>query len=154
MARARAEGLRVTIHAGETADARAPANVREAVRELGAERVGHGVMAVKDAALLRELAERGTVLEVCPQSNVLTGLVPNLKAHPLPTLLAAGVRCCLNTDDPGLFGLTLLDEYTRALDAGLVTLSDLERMNTWAAQACFLPKEEKLKYWPRAQDLA
>jgi len=146
--RARAAGLHITVHAGETAQPRAPWNVREAVTLLGAERIGHGVMSVKDASLLRELAQRGTLLEVCPQSNVLIGLVPDTKSHPLPQLLAAGVKCSLNTDDPGIFGHSLLEEYSRALEAGLVTLADLERMNAWAARACFLPPQVKRKHWP------
>jgi adenosine deaminase len=152
--RARASGLRITVHAGETALPKAPANVREAVTLLGAERIGHGVMAVKDASLLRELAQRGTLLEVCPQSNVLIGLVPDTKSHPLSQLLAAGVKCCLNTDDPGIFGHSLVEEYARALDAGLVTLADLSRMNSWAARGSFLPLAVKRKHWPSVSDLS
>jgi len=123
-------------------------NVREAITLLGASRVGHGVMSIRDASVISDLRERGTLLEVCPVSNYCTGLVDSLESHPLKLLLAAGVRCCLSTDDPGLFGHSLCEEYQRALDAGLVTLEQLSQMNEWAAQGCFLPKNLKKKYWP------
>lgn len=104
------EGLHLTVHAGETGG---PESVRRAV-ELGAERIGHGVTAIQDPSLLRLLRERGIALEVCLSSNVATGAVSGLPAHPLPAFLRAGVPVTLNTDDPGLFGTTLSAEYELA----------------------------------------
>jgi adenosine deaminase len=110
---ARAAGLLSVPHAGEIAG---PESVREALEVLGADRVMHGVRCVEDPALVEELAARGTTLDVCPTSNALLG-VYDLASNPLPTLLDAGVRCSLNTDDSLLFDTDLLREYERARTA-------------------------------------
>ncbi|MCW2930893.1 MAG: add [Actinomycetia bacterium] len=93
-ARARAAGLHSVPHAGESTG---PGEIWAAVDELGAERVGHGIAAAGDPRLLERLRERQITLEICPSSNVATGVVPALGAHPLPRLLAAGVRVVLGT---------------------------------------------------------
>lgn len=105
---ARAAGLLSAPHAGELAG---PESVEGALLALGADRVQHGVRAIERPELLRELAERGTCLDVCPTSNAALGVYPRAAEHPLPDLLAAGVRCSLNADDPLLFGCGLLEEY-------------------------------------------
>jgi adenosine deaminase len=104
-------GLICAPHAGEFAG---PASVRAAIEVLHARRVLHGVRAVEDPDLLREVAERGVCFDVCLTSNVKLGVVPTLEQHPLPALLAAGVPCSLGADDPLLFGASLLDEYGHA----------------------------------------
>ncbi|MFB9430824.1 adenosine deaminase family protein [Streptoalloteichus tenebrarius] len=106
--RARAAGLRSLPHAGETTG---PEPVWSALRERGAERIGHGITAVDDPRLLEHLAERGIALEVCPPSNVRTRAVRSLAEHPLPRLLAAGVPVTLATDDPGMSDTDLNHEY-------------------------------------------
>lgn len=108
---AREAGLVAAPHAGEL---RGPDSVREALDLLGALRIQHGVRAVEDPELVRRLADEGTVLDVCPSSNVALWVVPEMGAHPLPALLDAGVRCSLNGDDPLLFGPGLLEEYETA----------------------------------------
>ena len=138
--RARAKGLGVTIHAGEWAGAE---SVRDALDVFTPDRLGHGVRAVEDPALVRELARRGVVLEVCPSSNVHSGVVPALAAHPLPALLRAGVRCTLNTDDPGLCGVTLSEEFARVRAALPVADDDLRRMTVTAAESAFLPAAQR-----------
>ncbi len=110
-ARARDGGLGSVPHAGE---AGGPASVWGALDVLGADRIRHGVRAVEDSGLVRELARRGIVLDVCPTSNVRTGVVPSLAEHPLPELLRAGVRCTVNTDDPAMFGSDLGSEHAAA----------------------------------------
>ncbi|MGW1023648.1 adenosine deaminase [Streptomyces sp. NPDC002577] len=108
---ARAGGLIAAPHAGELAG---PASVLGALDALGAQRIQHGVRAVEDPGLLARLAAEGIVLDVCPTSNTRLGVVESLTAHPLPDLLAAGVRCTIAADDSLLFGPGLLDEYETA----------------------------------------
>ena len=105
---ARSARLMATPHAGELDGYQ---SVVGALDSLGADRVQHGIRAVEDSELLRRIADQGTCLDVCPTSNVMLGIVPTLPAHPLPGLLAAGVRCSVNADDPLLFGVGILDEY-------------------------------------------
>ncbi|MBC8068698.1 MAG: adenosine deaminase, partial [Deltaproteobacteria bacterium] len=107
-ARARAEGLHSLPHAGELLG---PPSIRAAIDQLGAHRIGHGVRCVEDPALVDDLVRRGLPLEVCPSSNVALAVVPSLREHPLPVLLAAGVELSIATDDPALFGRELVDEY-------------------------------------------
>jgi aminodeoxyfutalosine deaminase len=112
----RSEGLGSVPHAGEHAG---PASVRGALEALGADRLRHGIRAVEDASLVDELAARGTVLDVCPISNLRTGVVRSLAEHPLPKLVAAGVRCSISTDDPAMFDTDLTRDYEAARSLGL-----------------------------------
>jgi len=113
---ARSEGLASVPHAGEHAG---PSSIRGALEALGARRIRHGIRAVEDEELLRELAERQVVLDVCPISNIRTHAVPSLDAHPLPQLVEAGVICTVSTDDPAMFGTDLSTEYAAAVSLGL-----------------------------------
>ena len=113
---ARSLGLGSVPHAGEVAG---PASVRGALEALGADRLRHGIRAVEDAGLVRELAGRGTVLDVCPLSNLRTGAVASLAEHPLPQLVAAGVLCSISTDDPAMFDTDLTRDYEAAESLGL-----------------------------------
>lgn len=97
-------GLNITIHAGE---ATGPENVWEAVELLGAKRIGHGLHSIEDPQLMKSLAERQICLEVCPSSNWITQSTKRLEDHPLPQMIAAGVPVSINTDDPGIFAVTL-----------------------------------------------
>jgi adenosine deaminase len=105
---AREGGLHGVVHAGEAAGAE---SVRAAVEVLGAERIGHGVRAMEDPAVVALLADRRIPLEICPTSNRLTGAAPADAVHPLGALDAAGCIVTIDADDPALFGTTLLDEY-------------------------------------------
>jgi adenosine deaminase len=118
-AQARAEGLHSVPHAGESTG---PQTVWEAVRELGAERIGHGIAAARDPQLLSYLADHAIALEVSPTSNVCTQCVPELAEHPLSQLVAAGVPVSINSDDPPMFSTTLNHEY--AVAARLLGLDD------------------------------
>jgi aminodeoxyfutalosine deaminase len=113
---ARSLGLASVPHAGEAAGA---PSVRGALEELGADRIRHGIRSVEDSGLVAELAGRGTVLDVCPLSNLRTGVVRSLEEHPLPQLVAAGVRCSISTDDPAMFDTDLTRDYEAAATLGV-----------------------------------
>ncbi len=110
--RARAAGLRLAAHAGENGPG---SNVREAVLEAGVERIVHGIRADDDTLAL--LADRGIPVDVCPRSNA--GLAADVRPHPLPRMLRAGVRCALGTDDPGVLPCDLATERETARALGL-----------------------------------
>ena len=114
---ARDGGLGVVPHAGEAAGAE---SVRE-ILALDPDRIRHGVRSIEDPSVLAEIVERGLVLDVCPTSNVRTGVVPSLAEHPLPKLRAAGVPCTVNTDDPAMFGTNLSREHEAAAELGLTS---------------------------------
>jgi adenosine deaminase/aminodeoxyfutalosine deaminase len=107
---AREAGLHLTAHAGESMG---PESVWAAL-ELGAERIGHGIASVRDEALMRHLREHDIPLEICPTSNLVTGVVAALEEHPLRRLFDAGVPIVLNSDDPAMFRCSLVDEYRLA----------------------------------------
>jgi aminodeoxyfutalosine deaminase len=112
---ARAGGVGSVPHAGETAG---PASIRGALDALGADRIRHGVRAVEDQELLAELADRGIVCDVCVLSNVCLSVTPSVTEHPLPQMLAAGVLCTVNTDDPTFFACDLDAEHAAARSLG------------------------------------
>jgi aminodeoxyfutalosine deaminase len=109
-------GLASVPHAGEVVGAE---SVRGALDALAADRIRHGIRALEDSGLVRELADRRVVLDVCPISNLRTGAVRSLDEHPLPQLLAAGVRCSISTDDPQMFDTDLTRDYEAAHSLGL-----------------------------------
>jgi aminodeoxyfutalosine deaminase len=112
---AREGGVAAVPHAGETAG---PESIRAALEALGAARIRHGVRAVEDPELLAELAERQVVCDVCVISNVRLGVVASVESHPLPVMLAAGVPCTVNTDDPTFFSCDLESEHAAARSLG------------------------------------
>jgi adenosine deaminase len=144
-AEARRRGLRLVAHAGETAGA---ASVRGAVEALGAERIGHGVRAAEDPAVVALLRARGVPLEVCPTSNYRLKVVPEGARHPIRALVDAGVTCTVNSDDPPMFGTTLVDEYRLLARQGFAW-EELWAMNRNALEAAFLGDAERAGYRAR-----
>ncbi|RMD91221.1 MAG: adenosine deaminase [Alphaproteobacteria bacterium] len=131
---AREAGLRLTAHAGEW---EGPDSVRAALDDLRVERIGHGVRAIEDAALVERLARDGVVLEVCPGSNVALGLYPRLEDHPIARLREAGVKVTVSTDDPPFFHTTMTREYEGLAHAFGWGAEELAAINHVAAQAAF-----------------
>ena len=138
---ARAAGLHVVAHAGETTG---PETIWSSLRDLAAERIGHGVRAVDDPALVAHLAATGVPLELCPTSNLRTGVVPDAARHPFRRLDEAGAVVTVNSDDPALFGASLTDEYRLLVGAFGYGADGLERISLNAVRSSFLPEPEKL----------
>jgi adenosine deaminase/aminodeoxyfutalosine deaminase len=137
---AAAHGLRLTVHAGETAG---PESIWAALRELKADRIGHGLRAIDDPDLVRYLADKQIPVEVCITSNVMTGCCTALEQHPIRKLFDAGVLVTLNTDDPDMFRTTLLKEYQVAQEVFGFTDPELRQLARNSFRASFLPKEKK-----------
>ncbi len=135
-ARAAALGLPAVPHAGETEGAD---SVRQAVELLGGVRIGHGVRCLEDPAVVELLLARGIMLEVCPTSNDLLQVVERIEDHPLPDLLDAGLRVCLNTDDPGWFATDLTTELRLATEHLGVGREQHRAMQLDAVAASFMP---------------
>ncbi|MEU7006749.1 adenosine deaminase [Streptomyces sp. NPDC046332] len=140
--RAIAAGLRSVPHAGETTG---PETIWDALKELGAERIGHGTSAVQDPELLAYLAEHRIALEVCPTSNIATRAVADLDQHPIKEMVAAGVLVTINSDDPPMFGSDLNNEY--AVAARLLDLDErgLAALAKNAVEASFLDPAGKAR---------
>ncbi len=137
---ARQAGLHLTIHAGEWGPA---ANVREAIEEFRADRIGHGVRVMEDKDVTALARERGTAFEVCITSNFQTGVVPALTSHPLAAMINAGLNATINTDDPSISRITLSHEYYAACEDLGLTQYVLKQRILAAAGAAFLPDNER-----------
>lgn len=139
---AKQAGLRITIHAGEWGPA---LNVKEAIEELGAERIGHGVRVMEDESAVELAKERQTAFEVCVTSNYQSGVVPALTDHPLPRMINAGLNVTVNTDDPSVSRITLAHEYQHVCEDLNIPLDTLKERVIAAAQASFMPDADREK---------
>jgi adenosine deaminase/aminodeoxyfutalosine deaminase len=137
---ARAMGLHVVAHAGEACG---PESVSNAVELLGAERIGHGLAAGRDPAVLALLRHRRIPVEVCLTSNVATGVLARVEDHPLSQFLEAGLVVTLNTDDPAMFNTSLVGEYLLAANAFRLSREQILSLCRNAVRAAFLSEEEK-----------
>ena len=155
---AAAGGLHRVAHAGEIGG---PESVREALELLGAERIGHGIAVTRDPSLAALLRELSIPLEICPTSNLRTGALARqigrdeaeLRHHPLPDLLRAGVPLSISTDDPAMFETDLLREYGALIEMGL-SPRELVRVAAAAFEGAFLPPAEKAAYLHKFHDRA
>ncbi|MCY3526930.1 adenosine deaminase [Klebsiella variicola] len=137
---ARDAGWHITVHAGEAAG---PESIWQAIRELGAERIGHGVKAVEDPALMDYLAEHQIGIESCLTSNVQTSTVASLAQHPLKQFLEHGVLASLNTDDPAVQGVDIIHEYTVAAPAAGLSREQIRQAQINGLTQAFLSEQEK-----------
>jgi adenosine deaminase len=140
LAEARQAGLGLTIHAGEWGSAQ---NVAAAITRYQADRIGHGVRVVEDAAVVALASEKGIPFEVCLTSNIQSGVAASFSTHPLPHMLTVGLNVTLNTDDPSISQITLGGEHQLACEQLGLPLPVLKGCLLSAAQAAFLPEAER-----------
>jgi len=138
LGRAREAGLGITVHAGEFAG---PSSIWTSLYQLGAARLGHGIRAVEDPELLDYLREHHVTLEICPSSNMRLGLVSSLRAHPLKTLMSAGVPVTINSDDPMLLSTDLTRELHLVAETFQMRLDEIAGLLQTAARAAFVSNE-------------
>jgi len=146
-AQARASGLHLTNHAGETTG---PEAIWEAL-SIGSERIGHAVSAIQDEPLLAELAARQIPLELNPTSNVRTGLCPSFSAHPLRRYFDRGLLITLNSDDPAFFGSDLVNEFLLAHTQHSFNREELRQIAANSIRASFLPDSDKSRWLARIE---
>jgi adenosine deaminase len=133
-------GMGITIHAGEWSGAE---TVEEAIIDLGADRLGHGVRAVENSRTVKLVRERSVTLEICLTSNIQTAVVQDISHHPLVDLLDLNLLATLNTDDPCVSDSTLTDEYQVAVQELNLGYAALRQMTMNAAEAAFLPDDKR-----------
>ncbi len=143
---AREAGLRLTTHAGEWGG---PESVRDGLDDLRVERIGHGVRAIEDPALVDRLAEDGIVLEVCPGSNVFLGVFPDWASHPIEQLRERGVKVTVSTDDPPFFFTTMAREYDMLAQTFGWDEDAFKALNQTALEAAFCDDSTKTKIQER-----
>ena len=136
----RKAGLNITVHAGEAAGSE---SIWQAINELGATRIGHGVACVTDEALMNYMKENHIAIESCLTSNFQTGTVTDLSKHPIKTFLDKELLVCLNTDDPAVENIELADEYRLAKETVKLTENEIEQLQLNSLQASFLSEQEK-----------
>ena len=138
--RARETGWQVTVHAGEIAG---PESIWQAIRELGAQRIGHALRAVEDTALLDYMAKHKIGIESCLTSNVQTSCVPDYPSHPLRLFLEKGILATINTDDPGISGIDLPYEYNIAAPKAGLSAEQIQQAQSNTLEVAFLTNAEK-----------
>jgi adenosine deaminase len=139
IAKAKKEGLGVTIHSGEDSSAE---HVRKTIEIFHADRIGHGIQIAKDPDVMKLVKDRNVALEVCPTSNWLTQCVKRIEDHPLKFLYDQGVKVTLNSDDPQIMGIDLVNEYEVAEKLGM-NREEFMQMNKWALEKSFVDPEIK-----------
>lgn len=136
-------GVRRCVHAGESSG---PEGVLDALELLWAERIDHGVRAIADPTLVARLAEQRVPLDVCPTSNIILGVFDAIERHPVADLVDAGVPVTINTDDPALFGCTVVSEYQTCAHAFGWGREQLARIARTSIEASFAPAHEQAAY--------
>ncbi|MEI8655002.1 MULTISPECIES: adenosine deaminase [Vibrio] len=136
----RDSGLNITVHAGEAAG---PESMWQAIQDLGATRIGHGVKAIQDPKLMDYLAEHKIGIESCLTSNIQTSTVESLHSHPLKQFLEHGVLACLNTDDPAVEGIELPHEYEVAAPQAGLSQEQIRQAQINGLELAFLSGSEK-----------
>lgn len=145
--KAKREGLHITVHSGETPTDAASRWVQDSVEILGAERIGHGIQIIRNPQVLKFMVDRKIPLEVCPISNYLTQAFKTYEEHPIRKLMQAGVQITINSDDPGIFGTTLSDDYEVLHRVHSFNEDEFRKLNQIAFKASFIPEKEKQAFY-------
>ena len=147
--KAKKEGLKIVAHAGEDVG---PESIWSGIRDLKISRIGHGISAIQDEKLMKYLEKTQIPLEICPMSNIFTKkYVSSYKDHPIKSFYNRGLFVTVNTDDPAIFGLELIDEYLNLLENGIFTLSEIFDLIKKNLYATFLTDKEKDIIWEKMQ---
>ena len=133
-------GLHITVHAGEAGGVQ---SMYQAIDELKATRIGHGVACASDEALMDYMLEKNIAIESCITSNYQTGTIDDIKNHPIKTFLNKGLKVCLNTDDPAVQGIEIKHEFKIAQSIVGLDDNDILTLKQNAFDVCFLSKDEK-----------
>jgi adenosine deaminase len=133
-------GLQVTVHAGEAGGAK---SVWQAINDLGATRIGHGVATIEDEKLMSYMVNHNIAIESCLTSNFQTGTVKDLAKHPLKAFLDYGIKACLNTDDPAVQGIEIKHEYTVAQEVLKLNDKEIDQLQKNSLDVCFLSEGDK-----------
>jgi len=133
-------GLQITVHAGEASGS---ASIWQAIEQLKATRIGHGVACSTDKKLMEYMAKHQIAVESCLTSNYQTGTIADLSQHPIKTFLENNLLVCLNTDDPAVENIELKHEYSLAKTVLKLSDSDLKQLQMNALTASFLTENEK-----------
>lgn len=147
--KAKKNGLRITIHSGESNNPKAGQWIKDSVEILEADRIGHGVQCIHFPEVQKILIEKNILLEVCPYSNFLTQAFPTYDSHPLRKLIDLKIPVSLNSDDPGIFASTLTDDYWIAHRYHQVSLAELNHLNQLAYKHSFIEQQKKDKVWQK-----
>ncbi len=135
-------GLHLVVHAGE---ALGPESMWDAIKHLNVERIGHGVSAIRDPALMKHLREKGITLEICPVSNIRTRVVPSISEHPIREFLKQGLSVTVNSDDPSFFDTDMNNEYIKLHQELGFTLDELFQLSLNALKTSFLEDDFRKK---------
>lgn len=136
------KGLKVTVHSGEVSG---PENILTSLNYLGATRIGHGVQIVHNSDIMEKVIELNIPLELCPTSNYITKAVNKLEEHPLKFLYDRGVKVTINSDDPGIFGIDLTNEYLVCIDKLGFSINEIKQTILNSLDSSFINEEKKLK---------
>ncbi len=147
--KAKKEGLKIVAHAGEDVG---PESIWSSIKDLKISRIGHGISAIQDEKLMRYLEKTQIPLEICPMSNIFTKkYVTSYKDHPIKLFYNRGMYVTVNTDDPAIFGLELIEEYLNLLKNGIFTLTEIFDLIKKNLYATFLTNTEKDAIWVKME---
>jgi len=142
--RAHKAGLFITTHSGEVAN---PSHITTSIQKLKASRIGHGVQAIQDPAVINALIQHKIPLELCPTSNFITKAIPHIKEHPLKKFMELGVEVTISSDDPTLFGTTLTQEYEICVKHLGFSLEEIKKTILTSFHHSFIPETQKKRAW-------